>query len=163
MARILITDDEAGIREFVADSLRLDDHEVDEAADGREALTRLERRSYDREFVRQWWNWSEYLASEHPSEPRDFETFERILAELYDGCTFEWAASESGVDAETLREVADIVASAGNQLSTHNWRSASSGWTTTIPTRRVISSTGSSPTSSRASSRVSTAASTSPL
>ncbi|MCA8968883.1 MAG: molybdopterin-dependent oxidoreductase [Planctomycetes bacterium] len=87
----------------------------------------IHEKLYDREFVRQWWNWSEYLASEHPSEPRDFETFERILAELYDGCTFEWAASESGVDAETLREVADIVASAGNQLSTHNWRSASSG------------------------------------
>ena len=87
----------------------------------------IHEKLYDRNYMRTWWNWSEYLASEHPKEANDFETFERILAELYDACTFEWASSESGIDVDTLREVAQIVASAGNRLSTHNWRSASSG------------------------------------
>ena len=38
-----------------------------------------------------------------------------------------FAAAESGVDARTLEEIAKLVATAGTRLSTHNWRSASSG------------------------------------
>ena len=47
MARILIADDEAGLREFMGDALRLDDHDVAEAVDGRDALRQLEARSFD--------------------------------------------------------------------------------------------------------------------
>jgi len=47
MARILIADDEVGLREFLSDSLRLDDHEVVTAVDGRDALRKLEERSFD--------------------------------------------------------------------------------------------------------------------
>ena len=83
--------------------------------------------AWDREFVRRWFNWEEYLAAEKPELPCTFESFEAALRELYGGCTFEWAAEESGVDAAQLREVAEIVARAGSRLSTHNWRSAASG------------------------------------
>ena len=83
--------------------------------------------AWDRDFVRRWFNWEEYLAAEKPDLPRTFESFEAALRELYGGCTFEWAAEESGVDTEQLREVAEIVARAGSRLSTHNWRSAASG------------------------------------
>ena len=83
--------------------------------------------AWDRDFVRRWFNWEEYLAAEKPELPRTFASFEAALRELYAGCTFEWAAEESGVDAEQLREVAEIVARAGSRLSTHNWRSAASG------------------------------------
>ena len=47
MARILIVDDEAGIREFLGDTLRLDDHEVTEAVDGKDAARRLDERAFD--------------------------------------------------------------------------------------------------------------------
>jgi two-component system, NtrC family, response regulator AtoC len=47
MARILVADDEAGIREFLADTLRLDDHDVAEAVDGRDAARRLDERVFD--------------------------------------------------------------------------------------------------------------------
>jgi two-component system response regulator FlrC len=47
VARILIADDEAGLREFMGDALRLDDHDVAEAVDGRDALRQLEARSFD--------------------------------------------------------------------------------------------------------------------
>lgn len=87
----------------------------------------IQNKLYNRDFVRRWWNWAEYLAAEHPDEERSFETFERILAEIYAECSFEWAQEESGVDAAVLREVAEAVAGAGTKLSTHNWRSASSG------------------------------------
>ena len=47
MARILIADDEAGLREFIGDTLRLDGHEIVEATDGRDAVRRLEERNFD--------------------------------------------------------------------------------------------------------------------
>ena len=83
--------------------------------------------TWNRDYVRRWFNWEEYLAAEKPDLPRTFESFEAALRELYEECTFEWAEEESGVDAEQLREVAEIVARAGSRLSTHNWRSAASG------------------------------------
>jgi two-component system response regulator FlrC len=47
MARILVADDEAGIREFIHDALALDGHAVAEAKDGREAAALLDARSFD--------------------------------------------------------------------------------------------------------------------
>src|SRR5258708_29787555 len=47
MARILVADDEPGIREFVADALALDDHAVAQARDGREAAKLLDERGFD--------------------------------------------------------------------------------------------------------------------
>ncbi|MEZ5332318.1 MAG: molybdopterin-dependent oxidoreductase [Thermoanaerobaculia bacterium] len=87
----------------------------------------IAHRLYDREFVRRWWNWQEYLEIEHPSLEPTFESFELMLAAEYERYTFEVAAAESGIDAETLRRVAETVATAGSRLSTHNWRSAAAG------------------------------------
>jgi anaerobic selenocysteine-containing dehydrogenase len=94
----------------------------------------IQNNLYNGEFVRRWWNWEEYLSFEFrvsSSEPEGsksaFEVFERLLKDLYSSYTFEFAAKESGVDAHMLEEVAKCVATAGTRLSTHNWRSASSG------------------------------------
>src|SRR5712664_1481343 len=124
---------------------------------------------YNREFVRRWWNWEEYLAQRsefgdqrsdkqprsgemsigtEPTNERDsneiaksiniarlrrskasadFEEFEGILKEVYAEYTFEFAAKESGVEANALEEIAKVVATAGTRFSSHNWRSATSG------------------------------------
>lgn len=82
---------------------------------------------HDREFMRRWWNWAEYLAAEHPERAPVFEEFEEVLRELYAPYTFEFAAAESGVDAATIERVAELVGGAGTRLSTHTWRSASAG------------------------------------
>jgi anaerobic selenocysteine-containing dehydrogenase len=87
----------------------------------------VRHRLYNREFVRRWWNWREFLQARHPAAAGDFESFEEILEETYAEFTFEMAAAESGVDTGRLREVAEIVATAGTRLATHNWRSAGSG------------------------------------
>ncbi len=87
----------------------------------------IRTRRYDREFVRRWWNWQEYLAEVHPDAGNDFETFEKLLEAEYEGYSFEFAAAESGVDAATLAEIAELVAGAGTRLSTHTWRSATAG------------------------------------
>lgn len=82
---------------------------------------------YDREFVRRWWNWREFLAAEHPGRPATFEEFEVQLRALYTEFSFDFAAAESGVEANVLAEVAEVVAAAGTRLSTHTWRSATAG------------------------------------
>ncbi len=82
---------------------------------------------YDRDFLRRWWNWAEYLADEHPDGEQTFGRFEEILRGLYREYTFEFAAAESGVAAATLAQVAAAVAGAGTRLSTHSWRSAAAG------------------------------------
>jgi len=92
----------------------------------------IAERRYDAEFVRRWWNWEEYLSACHPDLPRTFETFQEVLATLYASYTFEFAATESGIDAATIAEVAEAVAGAGTRFAAHNWRSAAAsnlgGW-----------------------------------
>jgi anaerobic selenocysteine-containing dehydrogenase len=78
---------------------------------------------YDREFVKRWWNWREYLNDTNAT----FEDFERKLADAYASFTFEFAEKESGVSAKTIEEIAKIVATAKSRLSTHTWRSATAG------------------------------------
>jgi anaerobic selenocysteine-containing dehydrogenase len=82
---------------------------------------------YDREFVRRWWNWQEYMEEEQRDKPATFEAFEKVLKRLYATYTFAMAARESGVEAAVIAEVARVVATAGRRLSTHNWRSAAAG------------------------------------
>jgi anaerobic selenocysteine-containing dehydrogenase len=82
---------------------------------------------YDRDYVRRWWNWHEYLVDVHPDLDPTFASFERVLREVYADYTFAFAEAESGVAATRLAEVAEVVASAGSRLSTHNWRSAAAG------------------------------------
>ncbi len=47
MARILVADDEAGIREFIADALALDGHSVTAVPDGKAAVRALDERGFD--------------------------------------------------------------------------------------------------------------------
>ncbi len=91
---------------------------------------------YNKEFVRRWWNWQEYMAAVHPglspsgaAEPTaaDFDSFDKMLKAEYQGYTFDFAARETGIDADTIRRVAEVVATAGTRLATHNWRSAGAG------------------------------------
>lgn len=82
---------------------------------------------YDRDFVRSWWNWQEYLAANAQSEPQTFETFETHLKAIYADYTLEYAAAETRVSIDVLREAAETIASAGTALASHNWRSAAAG------------------------------------
>ena len=82
---------------------------------------------YDREFVRRWWNWEEFLAIEYPEIETEFENFALLLKDLYKEYTFDFAAKESGVEAAVLDQIARVVATAGTRFSSHNWRSASAG------------------------------------
>jgi len=87
----------------------------------------VEEKHHNRDYVRRWWNWEQYLEAQRPDLAPTFEHFEEAFVQEYAEYTFEFAESESGIQADTLREVARIVSTAGTRLSTHNWRSASAG------------------------------------
>ena len=87
----------------------------------------IQHKLYNREFVRRWWNWEEYMAVERPELETTFESFEDVLKELYASYTFEFASAESAVEASVIEEIARVVSTAGTRFSSHNWRSASSG------------------------------------
>ena len=87
----------------------------------------LDEGLYNREYVENWVNWQEYLAARRPTAPVTFESFIEGMREEYAEYTPAYAEKESGIKAETIVEVARIVAAAGTQLATHNWRSAGSG------------------------------------
>ncbi|MGI9627806.1 MAG: molybdopterin dinucleotide binding domain-containing protein [Longimicrobiales bacterium] len=87
----------------------------------------IKTKTYNQAFVERWWNWKEYLQENRPRGPLTFDAFHEALSELYSEYTFEFAAAESGVSADTIREVAEVVSGAGTRLSTHNWRSAAAG------------------------------------
>ena len=87
----------------------------------------LQQNLFDREFVRKWVNWDEFLREEHPGKPQTFDSFVNVLKEQYGRFTPEFAAQESGVDPKVIVEVAREAGRAGSALSTHVWRSAAAG------------------------------------
>src|SRR6202161_4914700 len=58
----------------------------------------LQENLFDRDFVRRWVNWEEYLREEHSAKPQTFETFLEVLKQTYAQYTPEFAAQESGAD-----------------------------------------------------------------
>jgi anaerobic selenocysteine-containing dehydrogenase len=91
---------------------------------GRRLVT---ERRYDRDFVRRWVNWRDYLREERPDLPVTYEAFERALEDRYAAFTPEFAAAETGVPAATIIEIADAVAAVRGGLATHVWRNTAAG------------------------------------
>ncbi len=87
----------------------------------------IAERRIDQDFIRRWWNWEEYLRECRSDLPVTFESFLIALDQLYRDYSFDFAARESGISAERLREVAEVIAGAGHRLAAHIWRSAAAG------------------------------------
>lgn len=82
---------------------------------------------YNREYVRRWVNWQEYLRAEHSQEPQTFEHFIELLLDLYAEYTPTFAAHESGIAEEQIVEIARQIGQAGTAFAAHTWRAASAG------------------------------------
>ena len=88
----------------------------------------LEEELYDADFLRNWVNWRQFLEVEYPDLGHDFDAYLDVLREdVYADFTPEYAAAESGVDAETIAEVGRKIGRAGDRFASHIWRSAASG------------------------------------
>ncbi|HXH60494.1 MAG TPA: molybdopterin dinucleotide binding domain-containing protein [Fimbriimonadaceae bacterium] len=83
---------------------------------------------FDREFVRNWVNWRDYLRAKVPgAQGDDFDAFVTDLKERYKEYTPERAAQECGVSADMVRDVAREVGEAGSALAAHVWRNTAAG------------------------------------
>jgi len=82
---------------------------------------------FDREFVRRWVNWREYLDAMRPDLEPTFEAFLTALRQEYSRFTPEYAEAETGISAARIVEAAQAIARAGNRFATHSWRAAPSG------------------------------------
>lgn len=82
---------------------------------------------YDRDFVHDWVNWQQYMASKHGQPEATFESFIAQLIEDYSEFTPEFAQQQSGIPVETILAVTAEIESAGSRFATHTWRSASAG------------------------------------
>ena len=95
---------------------------------------------YDKNFVRKWTNWKEFLQFVKSSESKEwdsirliisknptFDEFDKVLKTLYAEYTFERAAEESQVSIDRIELAAKYVANCEGKLATHVWRSASVG------------------------------------
>lgn len=82
---------------------------------------------FDREFVRRWVNWEDFLRDERSESPCTFEAFIETIKEIYSEFTPEFAESECGVPADKIVAIAREIADAGSAFASHVWRSAASG------------------------------------
>ncbi len=87
----------------------------------------LVRGAIDRDFVRRWTNWKEYLAALDPQGPRTFERFLEVLTKAYAEFTPEFVANECKTPLSVVETLADEIARAGNQWTSHLWRNTASG------------------------------------
>jgi anaerobic selenocysteine-containing dehydrogenase len=105
----------------------------------------IQNARYNKDFVRKWVNWKEFLeyvrsstssewdsirpllSTERVQSPFTFEIFDTVLKTLYAEYTFERAAQESDVPIERIEQAAKYVADCDGRLATHVWRSASVG------------------------------------
>ncbi len=82
---------------------------------------------FNREYMRHWVNWQEYMAAEHPNDPQTFECFIELLIDLYKEYTPAFAAQESGIAEETIIDIARQIGEAGTAFAAHTWRAACAG------------------------------------
>ncbi|RMH64768.1 MAG: formate dehydrogenase [Calditrichaeota bacterium] len=87
----------------------------------------LDEGLYNEKFMKDWTNWREYMAREHPDREPTFENYIDALRSLYAEYTPEYAAREAQIKPEVIVEVARKIGEAGERFATHNWRSAGSG------------------------------------
>jgi anaerobic selenocysteine-containing dehydrogenase len=109
----------------------------------------LQKNLYNKEFVRRWVNWEDFLVyltgsdsvfngdqdltplisklRAEKSELKKFENFDRALKIIYREYTLERAAKEAQVPIGRLEQAAEQIAKSDGRLSAHTWRSATMG------------------------------------
>lgn len=87
----------------------------------------LEEDLYDREFLRTWVNWDEFLRAVRPDAEPTFELFIDELKRHYAYATPEAAEAECGVPRDRIIDVAREIGRAGSAFSSHVWRNAAAG------------------------------------
>ncbi len=87
----------------------------------------IEAETWNEGFVRRWTNWETYLRRQHPDLPVEWSSVRTALLREYADYTPEAAEQKTGVDAATIREIAELIGAHPTKLATHNWRAAGAG------------------------------------
>ncbi len=87
----------------------------------------IEEGVIDREFLRRWTNWKQYMSEERGKPDAGFDDFVDCLKEIYADYTPQFAEEESGIAAGQIVEVAREIGRAGSAFASHIWRGAASG------------------------------------
>jgi anaerobic selenocysteine-containing dehydrogenase len=87
----------------------------------------LQEDLYDREFVRDWTNWEQFLREERSETECTFANFEIELKKLYAQYTPEFGEKETGIPAATIVEIGQGIGRAGSAFAAHVWRGTASG------------------------------------
>jgi anaerobic selenocysteine-containing dehydrogenase len=82
---------------------------------------------YNREYLRRWINWQQYMAAEHPDEAQTFDHFIKCLIDHYRDYTPDFAARESGIAVDVIVDIARQIGQAGTAFAAHTWRAAGAG------------------------------------
>jgi anaerobic selenocysteine-containing dehydrogenase len=82
---------------------------------------------FNKEFVRRWTNWEEYLSAHDEGGPGTFERFIELTCELYESFTPEFVAEECKISPDFVDQLADEIASAGTAFASHLWRNTAAG------------------------------------
>lgn len=81
----------------------------------------------NKEFMKTWVNWQEYMEKKHNKAGASFDEFLEQMTADYAQYTPEFAAKEAGIDVDMIVEVARNIGRAGTRFATQTWRSASMG------------------------------------
>jgi anaerobic selenocysteine-containing dehydrogenase len=87
----------------------------------------LDENRFDAAFVRNWTNWQDLTVDGFDAAGQSFEAAIEALTRHYAKYTPEFAASESGVPAETIVTIAREIAGAGSRFASHVWRGSAAG------------------------------------
>ncbi|MEE9417525.1 MAG: molybdopterin dinucleotide binding domain-containing protein, partial [Acidimicrobiales bacterium] len=93
------------------------------------AIARLmiEAGTWNESFVRRWTNWETYLERTRPDLAVEWESVQGAMLDEYAEYTPEAAEQKTGVDAATIREIAELIGEHPTKFASHNWRSAGAG------------------------------------
>ncbi len=93
------------------------------------AIARLlvESGAWNEAFVRRWTNWETYLRATRPDLPVEWASTRVALLEEYAEYTPESAEQKTGVEAATIREIAELIGAHPTKFASHNWRAAGAG------------------------------------
>jgi len=93
------------------------------------AIARLliENGTWQQDFVRRWVNWETFLTEIAPERPKRFDHLGPALLDHYAEYTPERAEHITGIDADEIRKIADIIGEHPTKFASHNWRAAGAG------------------------------------
>jgi anaerobic selenocysteine-containing dehydrogenase len=87
----------------------------------------IESGDWNESFVKRWTNWETYLQRTRPELPVEWSSVRQAMLDEYAEYTPEAAEQKTGVDAETIREIAELIGQHPTKFASHNWRAAGAG------------------------------------